>query len=221
MVKRQFAKFLFLGMAGFLMVSCGRLGGTKWAADQNSIYVTKDLQIQSAMVFTAPMANELYSQEELATEAGEWIRDYNAANGAEAVSENTNGKTKLPVALKSCSLEGQSGRLVFDYGKPSDFVEFAKETGDTTHTVTSLQTGTAASVLVSIAGGSEESFTAPDGSTVEAGSLTKDGYRAVAVEGSAMVCVEGKLIAASTGVKAVLDDHTVMTGEGMNYIIFQ
>lgn len=60
MAKRQFTRSLFLGMAGFLMVSCGRLGGTKWAADQNSIYVTKDLQIQSAMVFTAPMANELY-----------------------------------------------------------------------------------------------------------------------------------------------------------------
>ena len=71
------------------------------------------------------------------------------------------------------------------------------------------------------AGGSEESFTAPDGSTVESGSLTKDGYQAVAVEGAAMVCMEGKLVAASTKVTAVLDEHTVMTGEGMNYIIFK
>lgn len=221
MKKGKFPGFLLLGTAGVLLVSCGKLGGAKWAADENSIYVTKDLQIQSAMVFTAPEANELYSRDELAAEAGEWIRDYNVAKGAEAAWENTDGKAKLPVALKSCSLEGQTGKLIFDYGSPSDFVGFAEETGDTTHTVTSLQTGTAASVLVSIADGSEESFTAPDGSTVEAGSLTKDGYRAVAVEGSAVVCVEGKLVAASTGVKAVLDDHTVMTGEGMNYIIFQ
>ncbi len=219
MKKRKFLSCLILGTAGLLMVSCGKLGGAKWAADGNSIYVTKDLQVQSAMVFTAPEANELYSKEELAAEAGEWIRDYNVANGAEAISENTDGKAKLPVALKACSLEGQTGKLIFDYGSPSDFVGFARETGDTTHTVTTLQTGTAAAVLA--AGGSEESFTAPDGSTVESGSLTKDGYQAVAAEGAAMVCMEGKLVAASTKVTAVLDEHTVMTGEGMNYIIFK
>lgn len=219
MKKRKFLSFFILGTAGFLMVSCGKLGGAKWVADGNSVYVTKDLQIQSAMVFTAPEANELYSREELAAEAGEWVRDYNVANGAEAASENTDGKAKLPVALKSCSLEGQTGKLIFDYGSPSDFVGFAKETGDTTHTVTALQAGAASAVLAS--GESKESFTAPDGSTVEAGSLTKDGYQAVAVEGSATVCMEGTLVAASTGVDAVLDEHTVVTGEGMNYIIFK
>lgn len=82
MKKREFLRFLVLGTAGFLMVSCGKLGGAgKWAADENSIYVTKDLQVQSAMVFTAPEANELYSRDELAAEAGEWIRDYNVAKG--------------------------------------------------------------------------------------------------------------------------------------------
>lgn len=220
MKKREFLRFLVLGTAGFLMVSCGKLGGAgKWAADENSIYVTKDLQVQSAMVFTAPEANELYSRDELAAEAGEWIRDYNVAKGAQAAFENADGGEKLPVALKSCSLEGQTGKLIFDYGSPSDFVGFAKETGDTTHTVTALQTGTVSAVLP--LGGSGESFTAPDGSTVEAGSLAKDGYQAVAVEGAAVVCTEGKLVAASVGVNAVLDEHTVRTGEGMNYIIFK
>lgn len=219
MKKRKFTGFLLLGTVGFLMVSCGRPGGAKWAADENSIYVTKDLQVQSAMVFTAPEANELYSEEELAAEAGEWIQDYNVLSGAEAAWENTDGKAKLPVALRSCSLEGQTGKLVFDYGNPSDFVGFARETKDTTHTVTSLQTGTAASVME--AGGAGESYTGPDGSTVESGELMKESYKAVAVEGAATVCLQGKLVAASTGVKAVLDEHTVATGEGMNYIIFQ
>lgn len=216
---RKFRRFLILGSVSLLMVSCGKLGGAKWAANENSIYVTKDLQIQSAMVFTAPEANELYSRDELAAEAGEWIRDYNVSNGAEAAWENTDGKAKLPVALKSCSLEGQTGRLVFDYGKPSDFVGFARETKDTTHTVRDLQAGTAASLMQ--AKGAEESFAGPDGSTVEPGELTKESYRAVMVEGSAVVCLEGKLVAASTGVAAILDEHTVATGEGMNYIIFQ
>ncbi len=219
MKKGKFPGFLLLGTAGVLLVSCGKLGGAKWAADENSIYVTKDLQIQSAMVFTAPEANELYSRDELAAEAGEWIRDYNVAKGAEAAWENTDGKAKLPVALKSCSLEGQTGKLIFDYGSPSDFVGFAEETGDTTHTVTALQTGAASLVLAS--GGSGGNFMAPDGSTVEAGELVKEGYQAVAVEGAGVVFIQGRLVAVSTGVNAVLDEHTVKTGEGMNYIIFK
>jgi|InofroStandDraft_1065614.scaffolds.fasta_scaffold54116_2 hypothetical protein len=220
MKKRKFTRFLLLGAVGLLMVSCKKAGGTaKWAANENSIYVKKDLQIQSAMVFTAAEANELYNEEELAAEAGEWIQDYNVSNGAEAAWENTQGKAKLPVALRLCSLEGQTGKLVFDYGSPSHFVGFAMETEDTTHTVTSLQTGTAASMME--AGGAGERYTGPDGSTVEPGELTKEGYQAIAVEGAALVCLEGKLVAASTGVKAVLDEHTVSTGEGMNYIIFQ
>ena len=117
MKKRKFAGLLVLGAVGFLMVSCGGTGGAgKWAASENSIYVTKDMEVQSAMVFTSAEANELYSQEEMAAEAKEWVRDYNAANGAEAASENQDKKIKLPVALKSCTLEGQTGRLVFDYG---------------------------------------------------------------------------------------------------------
>ena len=51
MKKRRFIGLLALGAAGFLMVSCGSLGGNgKWAASENSIYVTKELEIQSAMV---------------------------------------------------------------------------------------------------------------------------------------------------------------------------
>ncbi|MCI8659258.1 MAG: hypothetical protein HFG54_03265 [Lachnospiraceae bacterium] len=221
MKKCKFPVFLALGVAGFLMVSCGSLGGSgKWAASENSIYVTKKLEVQSAMVFTSAEANELYNQEELAEEARGWIKDYNVARGAAAAAENQDGTNKLPVALKSCRLEGQTGALVFDYGSPEDFVTFAQTVGDDTHTVTSLTVGAASEVLTS--GNYSGTFTAVDGAEVEIGEVTKQPkYKAVAVEGAGVVFVEGKVKYVSAGDTVIRDAHTAVTGEGMNYIIFQ
>jgi hypothetical protein len=221
MKKQRFAGLFVLGAVGFLMVSCGGTGGSgKWAASENSIYVTKDLQVQSAMVFTSAEANELYSQEELAAEAKEWVRDYNAANGAEAASENQDKKTKLPVALRSCTLEGQTGSLVFDYETPDHFVKFAQATGDDTHSVTGLSVGKAADVLA--LGNYSGSFTAMDGGTVELEAVTKEEkLKAVAVEGAGVFFVEGKVMYVSSGDTVIRDEHTAVTGDGMNYIIFQ
>lgn len=221
MKKRKLTVFLALGAAGFLMVSCGRLGGAgKWAANENSIYVTKKLEVESAMVFTSSEANELYNQEELAEEAREWIVDYNVSAGGAAAAENHDGMNKLPVALKSCTLEGQTGALVFDYNTPEDFVKFAQTIGDDTHTVTSLAVGMAADMLTSkdYAG----TFTAADGRTVNVGEVTNHSkYKAVAVEGAGVVCLEGKVVYVSSEGASIRDDHTAVTGEGMNYIIFQ
>lgn len=221
MKKRKLAGTLILGTVVFFVVSCGGLGGRgKWAASENSIYVTKDLQVQSAMVFTSAEANELYNQEELAAEARLWIQDYNAANGAEAASENGKGKAKLPVALKACTLQGQTGSLVFDYGTPDHFVKFAQATGDDTHTVTALSLGAAADVLAS--SGYSGSFTAMDGGTAGLESVTGEPkYKAVAVEGAGVFFLEGKVMYVSSGEAVIRDGHTVVTGEGMNYIIFQ
>lgn len=221
MKKRRFAGLLVLGAAGLLTVSCGGLGGSgKWAASENSIYVTKELEVESAMVFTSAEANELYNQEELAEEARGWILDYNAASGAAAVAENHDGMNKLPVALKSCRLEGQTGALVFDYKTPEDFVKFAQAVGDDTHTVTSLSVGSAADILAS--GGYSGTFTAADGTAAGSEEVTKQSkFKAVAVEGAGVVCLEGKVKYVSDGDTVIRDEHTAVTGEGINYIIFQ
>ncbi len=221
MKKRRFIGLLALGAAGFLMVSCGSLGGNgKWAASENSIYVTKELEIQSAMVFTSAEANELYNQEELAEEARAWIQDYNVSEGAAAAAENHDGMNKLPVALKSFRLEGQTGALVFDYNTPEDFVKFAQAVGDDTHTVTSLSVGAAADVLTS--GDYSGTFTSMDGAVADLSEVTKQSkYKAVAVEGAGVVCLEGKVKYISAGDTVIRDEHTAVTGEGINYIIFQ
>ncbi len=97
-----------------------------------------DLSVQSAMVYTSEKENDLYSAEGLAEFAKEQIASYNEEQGAAAEAENTEGGEKLPAALVSSSLEGQTGRLVFAYNTPEDFVKFSEENGDDTHTVTSL-----------------------------------------------------------------------------------
>lgn len=220
MKKQRFAGLFLLGAVGMLMVSCGKLGGRSWAANENSIYVTKDLEVESAMVFTSIQANELYSQEELAADTRQWVQDYNAANGAEASFENSDKKAKLPVALKSCKLEGQTGTLIFEYGMPQHFVGFSQTVGDDTHTVTALMAGTAAEVLAS--GEFDGTFMAMDGSTAQAGDVAgQSKYKAVAVEGAGVVCLEGKVKYVSSGGASIRDEHTAVTGEGMNYIIFQ
>ncbi len=218
MKKQKFAGLFLLGTIGILMVSCGKLGGRSWAASENSIYVTKDLEVESAMVFTSAQANELYSQEELATDTRQWVQDYNLANGAEASFENSDKKAKLPVALKSCKLEGQTGTLIFEYGMPEHFVGFSQTVGDDTHTVTALAAGTAAEVLAS--GNFDGTFTSVDGSVANAAEVAGQS-KAVAVEGAGVVCLEGKVKYVSSGGASIRDEHTAVTGEGMNYIIFQ
>ncbi len=220
MKKQKFAGLFLLGTIGILMVSCGKLGGRSWAASENSIYVTKDLEVESAMVFTSAQANELYSQEELATDTRQWVQDYNLANGAEASFENSDKKAKLPVALKFCKLEGQTGTLIFEYGMPEHFVGFSQTVGDDTHTVTALAAGTAAEVLAS--GNFDGTFTSVDGSVANAAEVAgQSKYKAVAVEGAGVVCLEGKVKYVSSGGASIRDEHTAVTGEGMNYIIFQ
>ena len=126
-------------LAAVWTAGCFKSSGNTWDGSENSIYVADDLSVQSAMVYTSEKDNELYSADGLAEFVREQIASYNEEQGAAAESENTDGSAKLPAALVSSSLEGKTGKLVFAYGTPEDFVRFSEENGDDTHTVTSLQ----------------------------------------------------------------------------------
>ncbi|MCI8866163.1 MAG: hypothetical protein HFG60_13015 [Lachnospiraceae bacterium] len=232
-MSKQKRACLLLAMAGVIVSACSQAGGSgRWAADVDSIYVTKSLDVRSAMVFTSAVANDLYDQEELAQDTREWVQDYNAKEGREESlrqgkspdpdkgRDGGRGKGKLPVALTSCTLKGGTGAMVFDYGTPEDFVKFSQEVGDTSHTVTALSVGTVADMLPDgkVAG---LRFAAPDGKAAEGREVAKHPkYRVVAIEGAATVCTEGKVAYVSFGDMAVKDDYTVVTGEGLHYIIF-
>ena len=71
-------------------------------------------------------------------------------------------------------------------------------------------------------GNFDGTFTSVDGSVANAAEVAgQSKYKAVAVEGAGVVCLEGKVKYVCSGGASIRDEHTAVTGEGMNYIIFQ
>lgn len=216
-------KAVLAGVACLMLAGCGQnTAADGWKAGENSIYITKDLAVESAMVYTAEKANDLYTQEGLENYARDAAASYNKDQGAAEDFENSEDREKLPVALKDCKVEGQTGTLVFEYGSAEDFVKFAEATGDNTHSVTALYTGSAeelseklpdADVLTSDGKDAGFSLLGSDGAP-EADALSKlKGCQAVITEGSATVYVEGKIAYATTGVTVKAGNAAIMPDE--------
>lgn len=207
---------------GLALMGCGAQGKAgSWQADSNGIYVNKAMAIESAMVFTSEKSNDLYNQEELKAFVAENVTEYNTASGAAATSENSEGAAKLPVALKSCTLEGTIGILAFEYASADDFVKFSQETGDNTHTVTALSVKKVSDAQAAgeLADGK---FVSAAGKAAEIGDVTKQAEKSIVVsaKGAAVIHTEGKITYVSEGV-TLNDTYTAVTSEETSYIIFQ
>lgn len=219
-MKKKKAAAMILAL-GLMLAGCGQKAETgTWNANTNSIYIDHALAVQSALIFTSEIENDTYSQDELKAYAEEAIVDYNQANGGAEAAANSEGAAKLPVALTSCTLEGKTGTLVLDYASADDFVKFAKESGDNTHTVTALSAKTVADALA--AGElTDGSFVNPSGKAMASEEVTKQtAYYAVMAEGAAVIQVEGQIAYMTEGV-TLRDSYTAVTPEGKNYIIFK
>lgn len=219
MRKKRAAAFVLA--LGLMLAGCGNQAKTgTWNANTNSIYVNHALEVESALVYTSEKDNETYNQDELKAFAEQAVVDYNTANGGEAAAANSEGAAKLPVALKSCALEGKTGTLVFDYASADDFVKFAQETGDNTHTVTALAVKTVADALA--AGDmADGAFVNPSGKAVATDEVTKQsGYYVVTAEGAAVIQTEGQIAYMTEGV-TLRDSYTAVLPEGKNYIVFK
>lgn len=217
MKKKQAVLTAAAVLAGILITGCGqKAAGAAWEANENSIYVSSGLEVESALIYTSEKNNDLYTQDGLASFVKEQIAAYNTEQGAAGEAENKDGADTLPVALESCTLEGQTGKIVLDYKTPEDFVKFSQESGDNTHTVTNL-------TVAELAAGLPEDvkFQTPDGKAVDAAEVAKlSGGHVVTVEGAATVYTEGKVAYISEGV-TMKRENAVLTTDGKSCIVFQ
>lgn len=208
--------------AALLLTGCGQKSG-EWKANENSVYVTRSEEVQSALVYTSEKENELYTMEGLQAFAQEAVAAYNEASGAAAEAVNEEGREKLPATLKSCTLEGRTGTLVFEYATPEDYEQFAQATGDNTNTIRNIYIarGTDPETVYRIP---DMTLTKKDGKAVLPGKIVRsDDYVVVVFEGSGTVCTEGRIVCMASDASDTVqrDDFTVVTGEGLHCIVFK
>ena len=199
-MKKNCAVLTAAALSCAVLAGCGQKQEGTWNANENSIYVTKELAVESAMVYTSDKPNELYTVEGLSSYVEEAVTSYNTEHGGAAAFENEKDQEKLPAALKSCSLEGQTGKL------------------DNTHSITGLSVGTAAELAGELEG---MTFLTAAGKDAELASVTGESKnKAVIVEGAGTVYVEGGVAFVTEGVR-VKAGNAVITSEGTNCIVFQ
>lgn len=212
------------GMAvilALLLTGCGKQAKAgDWNSKAESIYVSRALEIESSVIYTSPVDNDTYNQDELQAYVEEAVASYNEEHGGAKESQNREDADKLPVALKSCTLEGKTGKLVFEYKDGENLVAFAQESGDKSNTLTSFSVMKVSDALV--AGGLlDGSFVTIEGHAAANEEVTKQSdHIAVMAEGSAVIYTEGAILYVTEGVN-LRDTHTAEVPEGKSYIIFQ
>lgn len=204
-----------------LLTGCGKQARAgDWSAGAERIYVNRAMAIESSVIYTSPVDNDTYSRDELQAYAEAAVTAYNTEHGGAARSQNQKDAEKLPVALKSCTLEGKTGKLIFEYKDGENLVAFARETGDQSNTLTGFSVMTVSEALA--AGGLKDgSFVTVEGQAAATEDVTGQSDQiAVTAEGSAVIYTEGAILYVTEGV-TLLDTHTAEAPEGKSYIIFQ
>ncbi len=208
-------KRLKLALTGFVMAiaitGCSALQGeSAWVPSGNSVYIGKDLKVQSAMVYTSEAEQGQYDQAQLEQFAQSVVDEYN--------NQNASGEEKS-VALTSTNIEGNKGTLVFSYDMPEDYVGFAELAGDDSHSITSILPQEVSQVAASSWDG--VSLVDTNGSAVTLETVIQNTkLKSVEIQGVGTVEIEGTIRYMSSGVVAN-SQNQAQTAEGINIIIFE
>lgn len=211
---------LAVSVLAVILAACGgKQGSTStFSPNQDSIFVSREGNFSSSLVETYSAE---YSQEKFQAFVDGIVSSYNEGKGLGAVSANTEGQAKLPVAVNTCTLEGGSATIIFDYASGADLIEFAKDQKDEDNQAEGLEFGKASTFLNQGALLEAVFVTPKDGTNVKPEKLVKagDSY-CVAVDGAVTIQTEGKIQYVSKGV-SLQDEFTAKTPEGKSYIIFK
>lgn len=224
-MKKKQAVLVFLGVtAGVLLSGCGQKATGEWKANENSIYVTRAQEVQSALVYTSEQDNDLYEQEELTAFVEAAIEEEltSLAGNGEIAVLTEDLQQNPPVSLVSCTLEGRTGTLIFDYASADYYGKFAELTGDNTNDIRNLLImGASDAKAAEVLG--ETGVVKANGKAAEVSDVIKhEDYVVVAFEGAGTICTEGKIVYISAGSDVTLkNDFTAVTGDGKHCIIFK
>lgn len=224
MKKKQAALAVLSIFAGLWISGCTKDAVGEWKANENSIYINREQNVQSALVYTSDTENDLYDAEELSGFVQAAIDEELAslAGNGEIAVLTEELQQKPPVSLVACKLEGRTGTLMFDYAAPEYYGAFADLTGDNTNTIRNLTVLSAAdkraaNVLP------DADLKKPNGKSVKASDILKDKDAVIVVlEGAGTICTEGKIrYTWSESDVTLRDDFTAVTGEGRHCIVFK
>lgn len=230
-MRRAYA-FAAAALAGALLYGCGNQAspGRDFAPIQNSVYVSRQGEFQSALVENYD--KDYYDQAELEKFLSEAVASFNggeAANAGEGSESSADGgqaqesgeAEKPPVTLISCSLQDGVASSVFGYRSADDLIRFAEESGDDSNDFTFLDETTVADGIVKgyIMDGN---FLDAKGQAVGTDEVAKQSKcYVVCVQGAGTIQTEGKVAYVTDGVTLV-DEYTVSTPDGAkSYIIFK
>ena len=208
------SKLALLVLTAVLLTGCkSSQGSSEIQTDTGRIYVTREHVVSGVITDTYENTGAVFDQQELQSEVEGYIAAYNEEHGL-------SGEGSVPVKLISCSVDGQRGTLVMEYGTADNFIGFSASQTDDSNTLTGLMVDTVEGGL-SAGAVTDRQFIKPDGAAVSYEEILKQSdLHFIATEGSATVQTEGAVVYMTEGVE-LSDAHTAKVPEGTNYIIFK
>lgn len=206
-MKKARVAALALASAMLLFGCADRNSTSTFTPQQNSIFVTRDGQISSALVEADPRGD--YDVEKLKAFIQTNITEYNAEKGSDNVT------------LASCTLGNGKGIAVFDYASGADLYDFTSKMEDTANQAADLTLSTVSEGLVAGKVSDGNWVRAKDGSSVSVDTVTKQGeMKLISLDGAVIIQTEGAIQYYSDNI-TLRDRFTAVVSGGKAYIVFK